>query len=119
MAKKDFSIANAGPVYTTIEAATADNSVPVEQTRKERRTYDAAEAQEALENRTTQGRKGLRLRRINMAFSDQIYDYVKIMSTARGQTLTDFVNDILEQSLEKNRDVYERALEFLNDLKRL
>ena len=43
---------------------------------------------------TTQGRKGQKLKRINMAFSDVNYEYIKTESKRRGISATAFVNQI-------------------------
>ncbi len=105
--RKDFTQINTDPVYDTIAEATRE-------ARKERKIYTEQEAQEFKENLQTSGRKGVKLPRINLAFSPETYDYIKTMSRARGETLTDFVNHVLKLSLEENRDVYEKALEFRN-----
>lgn len=110
--KKDFKV-NTDPMYKTVQEATADAQETVK-TRKERKTYTAAEEQEFLENRQTSGHKGVKLPRINMAFSPELYDYIRTVSMARGQTMTDFLNHIVEKSMEENREIYEKALEFRN-----
>lgn len=118
MPKKDFKNANTSRVYGAIQDATAQD-VQEAPERKERRTYDSVETKEALDTMATQGKKGIKLSRINMAFSPEVHSYIKIMSQVRGQTITDFVNDILMQSLEANRETYEKAQEFIKGLKSL
>lgn len=46
---------------------------------------------------STQGRKGEKLKRINLAFSDENYAYVRLESRRRGKNITEFVNAILEE----------------------
>ena len=84
--------------------------------KKERKTYNSEETQTAMDNLNTQGRKGMKAMRINMAFTPELHDYIKVMSKVRGQTLTEFVNDIVGQSLERNKDVYNRARDLLFDI---
>ena len=116
--KKQDMIAeiNTEPIYKTVQEAIADAQEPQEtgKTRKERKTYTADEEQEYMQGRRTSGRKGVKLPRINMAFSPELYDYIRTVSMARGQTMTDFLNHIVEKSMEENREVYEKALEFRN-----
>lgn len=46
---------------------------------------------------TTQGIKGKKLPRINMAFSSETYEYIKRESRIRGLSATAFVNYIIEE----------------------
>ena len=131
MAKKDFSKVNTGRVYDAIAAATAepeekttDKLTTVEaqeaqekqEKRKTRRTYNEQEAQEYLTSLKTSGRKGLSLKRINLAFAPDTYQYVQIMARVRGESMTDFVNIALRQHMEEHGDLYQRAQEFRNSL---
>lgn len=54
---------------------------------------------------STQGRKGEKLKRINLAFDDVNYEYVRIESRRRGKNITEFVNAIIEdyRTSEKGR----------------
>lgn len=46
---------------------------------------------------TTQGKKGQKLKRINMAFSDLNHEYITKESRRQGMTATAFVNMIIEE----------------------
>lgn len=46
---------------------------------------------------TTQGKKGQKLKRINMAFSDLNYEYITRESRRRGMSATAFVNQIIAE----------------------
>ncbi len=46
---------------------------------------------------STQGRKGQKLKRINMAFSDINHDYITKESRRRGMTATAFANQIIDE----------------------
>ena len=82
--------------------------------RKARRTYTDEERKAFQNELKTGGRKGCALPRINMAFAQDIYDYVRIMSSASGQTMTQFVDLILRKSMTDNAELYEQA-KALND----
>ena len=50
----------------------------------------------------TQGKKGMKLKRINMAFSDDNHDYITRKSRQMGISATAFVNLIIEQYKKNN-----------------
>lgn len=50
---------------------------------------------------TTQGRKGYKLKRINMAFSDMNHEYITKESRRRGISSTAFVNQIIDEYRSK------------------
>lgn len=135
MAKKEFTI-NTARIYDTIATATEqapETQEPQEtelETRQQtgynaqenkkehaaRREYTDEEARPYLETMTNSGRKGVKMKRINLAFTPSNYEFIKIMARVRGQNLTEFVNDILTRTREENADVYARAIEFRNSL---
>lgn len=128
MAKKDFGGVNTNRVYQQITDATAEPEQEVTaaheaqeefETRKVRKTYTTEETQEAQRQMKTQGRKGVRAQRINMAFAPDTYLYIKVMAAARGQTITDFVNEIIRQSMEANAENFEKAKEFIDQFQHL
>ena len=51
---------------------------------------------------TVQGVKGTKALRINMAFTDDVYRYITLMSKIKGVSMTKFVNDIIEKDMQKN-----------------
>jgi hypothetical protein len=56
-----------------------------------------------VEYGTTQGnRNGVKLKRINMAFSDANYDYITKESRRNGLSATAFVNKILDNNRNNN-----------------
>lgn len=72
-------------------------------------TYKAQEVQEVQkvmkEIGTTQGRKGHKLKRINMAFSDMNHEYITKESRRRGMSATAFVNMIIDEYRSENGGV--------------
>lgn len=113
MAKKDFS-----KVAETISQATqeAPDTQEAPKTRKPRKTYNAQEAAEYASSLQTAGRKGMKLPRVNLAFSPEIYDYVKTMSKAGGMTYSEFLDKILRDHKEKHADTYQTIVDIRNSL---
>lgn len=107
MAKKDFSNVNTGSVYDAISEATAQDP------QKERKTYTEQEAQELREAGKTQGRKGVKATRINMAFSPTVHDYIRTMARVRGESVTEFTEAVFKQHMEANAETYEKAKAFI------
>lgn len=72
--------------------------------------------QMAREQGKTQGRKGCKAHRFNMAFSPKAYDFIVCMARVRGETITGFVNHLIEKCIDENQEVYQKALEFRNKM---
>ena len=85
-------------------------------TRKPRRTYTPEEIKAAKAHRKTQGKKGMKMTRINMAFDPELYDYIRVMARVYGGTITDFVNVLIRRSYEADRETYEQAKKFIKTL---
>ncbi len=113
--KKDFSAEsiNTNSVYNEIETATNE---PQKNKRKPRKTYTKEEAHEALENLSCAGMKGVKLHRINMAFTPSNYDFIKTMARVQGINQTKFVNVLIEKAREEYADIYKKAIEFQNSI---
>lgn len=89
MAKK-FNTANVktGRVYSELEQATG----PANQ-------QDTASPQEIAKRRSalkTQGRKGAKAIRINMAFTPENHKFIKVYARSTGQTMTEACNQMLD-----------------------
>lgn len=52
---------------------------------------------------STQGRKGEKLKRINLAFDDENHEYVRLESRRRGRSITQFVNEIIEEYRQSSK----------------
>ncbi len=96
---KDFRdvAAKANPVYGTIFGS-------IGQAQGEQDTQGAQDTQ------STQGRKGQKQQRINMAFTPENLDYLRVMSGLRGVSITKFVNELIAQDREKNQEAYGEAI---------
>lgn len=74
------------------------------------------EEQQAQTALNTQGRKGMKAPRINMAFTPENYDYIRVMSGIRGESMTNFVNYVIEESMRLHGEKYEQAKAITSDM---
>ena len=112
MAKKDFSNVHTGRVYETIAEATADPAPQAIPKRKKDTPPTAEEIQLAREQSRTRGRKGVKMLRINMAFTPEVHEYIRTMAQVRGQTVTQFTEAVFRKSMEDNAAIYEQVKAF-------
>lgn len=98
------------------------------QLKKQIRTTDSDNTQKALEvqdvqkvqksqpstDMQTQGRKGEKLPRINMAFSPANHEFINIMSRLSGLTLTQYVNRVIDRERKSNSHKLEQAKKLLD-----
>lgn len=83
-----------------------------------RKQPDKATEQEKAERIAagkTQGKKGCYMPRINMAFTSENHSFIKIMSRIRGESMTDFCNYCIAQYRAEHPELYERALEIIEE----
>lgn len=118
MAKKtrDFSAASAQDIYSATIAEATQDAPDAQEKRKERKTYTAQEKHEYMQSMSTAGRKGLKLPRINVAFSPDVYDYVRTMARAAGLSYTQFINVVLQEHKKEHESVYKQAVKIRNSL---
>ena len=98
--------AAAQPVYNTIIGCAQE----------EQAAHETKVVQDAQEAHKTQGKKGMKMPRINMAFSPSNIDFVRIMAAIKGQTMTQYVNALLDKEREANGEAYEAAKKLFTDL---
>lgn len=104
MAKKtDFSEIRKGRVTGALEAATS--------TRGQQGTASKEEAAERAATGKTQGRKGCKAVRINMAFWTDNYNFIKYGARRAGMTMTEFCNYVIENFRDDNPDAERKANE--------
>ena len=80
-------------------------------------TQQLQEEQQALniqETQATQGRKGAKMPRINMAFTPSNLDFLRIMAGIKGQSITRYVNALVEKEREENGATYEAAKKLID-----
>ena len=120
MAIKDFTKVNLEPVYSHISSVIGDPERPADQEGsqgdKTYKTYSPEETKEALDVRKTQGKRGMKSVRVNMAFDKPVHDYIRTMARAGGMTITDFTNLVFREHMKRNADKYKKASEFVAEL---
>ena len=106
MAKKDFTGINTGRVYEAIETATSK--------RGQQGTASPQEQQERAAELKTQGRKGCKAVRINMAFTPENHEFIKVLSKATGHTMTEFTNIVIAAYRTEHPELMRQASSFLD-----
>lgn len=99
--KKDFSAMDTGKVFSAIEQATSKKG--------QQGTASPQEAKERASKLQTQGRKGCKAVRINMAFTPENHEYIKVMARISGQTMTEYANQVIEKYRTEHPDLYDQA----------
>lgn len=108
MAKKDFTGMNTGRVYDAIEQGTSRKG--------QQGKVSPQEAAERANNLKTQGRKGCKATRINMAFTPDNHEFIKIMAKISGQTMTEFTNLVIERYRTEHPEIFEQAKAIINQI---
>ena len=108
MAKKDKFEANWQHVHGDIEQATGGRGTQAEATPEE--------LEQRQREMRTQGRKGCKMARINMAFTPENHEFIKKAARYKTMNLTEFMNHIIEQYREEHAEAYQRILENAEEL---
>ena len=106
--KKDFAGVNTSRVYGAIEQATSRKG-----------QQGTASPQEQLERSNalrTQGRKGCRATRINMAFTHDNHEFIKVVSRGVGMTMTEFTNFVISRYRAEHPETYEQMQAWIKNL---
>lgn len=108
MAKKDFGAMNTGRVYTAIEQATSNKG--------QQGTASPQEAAERAAELKTQGRKGCKAVRINMAFTPDNHEFIKYVAKASGKTMTELTNLVIAAYRNEHPEMLEQAKGLLDTI---
>lgn len=108
MATKDFKNLNTSRVFSQLEKSTREHG--------KQTTATIQEQEERKKKRQTQGRKGCRLGRYNVAFSPENKDFIRVMSKIRGQTMTSFINDIIDEYRNEHEKIYKKAKDLTKEM---
>lgn len=76
-------------------------------------TQEEQEAQRTPIAHSTQGKKGQKLPRINMAFSRDNLEYLQIISRVEGVSITEYVNRMVEVDKAAKQSIFEEAKKIL------
>ena len=107
-AKKDFAGINTGRVYNAIEQATSRKG--------QQGNASPQEAAERAANLQTQGRKGCKAIRINMAFTPDNHEFIKVMAKISGKTMTEFTNLVIERYRSEHPEIFDQAKAIIESL---
>ena len=115
--KKNFDEINTSNVFEErINKATADKAPEAIPRQKRTETPTQEIVDLAREQGRTQGRKGCKMHRFNMAFTPKAYNFLTCMARVRGETMTSFVNHLVEKCADDNAEIYQQALKFRDSL---
>ena len=103
---KDFSGINTNKLYKAVEQATSRKG--------QQGTASPQEAAERAAQLKTQGRKGCKAIRINMAFTPENHQFIKIMSKASGKSMTEFTNLVISAYQREHPEIMQQAQSFLD-----
>lgn len=76
-------------------------------------TPEEAEARKAAMR--TQGKKGAKLTRINAAFTPDNIEYIKAMGKIRGESMSEFINHVLDKHREENKEFYNQVKNIIDN----
>lgn len=90
----------------------ADPAEPVRPTKKykDRKTYTEEEARAILNSMHTAGHKGLKMPRINIAFTPDVRDYILKMSRMQGQSVSEFMNEVMHFYMDSKSGMYDEIM---------
>ena len=77
-------------------------------------TATPEEIRQRQNNLETQGRKGAKAIRINMAFTPDNHEFIRIMSKASGKSMTEFTNLIITAYRNEHPELLAEANHFLS-----
>ena len=112
MAAKDFSSINTGrkaagnTLYERLEQGTGKGG--------QQGTATPEEIARRKSSLKTQGRKGCKATRINMAFSTENHEFITVMARATGRTMTEFTNLVLDAYRNEHPEMMAQARSFLD-----
>jgi predicted DNA binding CopG/RHH family protein len=106
MPKKNFKDINPAMAFIT-ETQEEQDAINAHDTQHEQNTHVVSVAH------TTQGKKGHKLPRINMAFSPENLEYLQIISRIEGMSITEYVNTLIKTDSSKRANEITQAKSIL------
>lgn len=120
MAKKDFGAIStsraAGGELAQTATEVFEKAATATSRKGQQGDVSPEEAAKRASELKTQGRKGCKAVRINMAFTPENYEFVRVIARVKGMTMTAFTNQILEQYREEHSELMEQAQKFIDSL---
>jgi hypothetical protein len=78
-------------------------------------TQDVLKEHEEQYTQNTQGKKGQKLPRINMAFQHENLEYLQVMSGFENISITQFVNKLINNDMKNKSKLYSQILKLRSD----
>lgn len=103
-----FEQVNTGKVFEALEKGQRARGNHIE--------AGAEEKAERMAAMRTQGKKGCKAVRINMAFTPDNHDFVKTMARITGKSMTEFTNLVIERYRTEHPEIYEDAKRIIDTL---
>lgn len=107
-AKKNFDKITTGKLQGAAVQATSRRGLQVPATEKE--------ATERAAQLKTQGRKGCKAVRINMAFTPENHEFIQTMARVTNKSMTEFANFVVEKYRTEHPDLFEQAKDIISKL---
>ena len=121
-AKKSFKN---NPALSFISSANENTTHEVQQVQDTQDVHDVHDAHNTQEvqqygdpvSKTTQGKKGKKLPRINMAFSPENLEHIRLMARVTGCSATAYVNQLIAADREQRGEVVAQATKLFDEAK--
>lgn len=114
--KKDFSEINTGRATAANMGKVTASAGTATSRRGQQATVTEQEAAERAADLRTQGRKGCKAIRINMAFTPENHEFIKVCAKASGRTMTEYANFIIERFRKAHPEYMEGARAFIDQM---
>lgn len=114
MSKKNFKKSNPALAYISKNKDSKD-TLDTQEVQSAPSTQLTPEPQQKPQAPSTQGRKGQKRQRINMAFDDENIEYLRLMSRFEGVSMTQYVNDLLDEDRKINDDKVKKIEKFFGE----
>lgn len=75
----------------------------------------AKEKERRIGLRKTQGAKGCRMPRINLGYTMDNYNFIRVVSRMQGKTMSRLINDIIEKYRKEHQHLYDKAKELAKE----
>ncbi len=94
-------------------------STPTESQREAEKSVQggSADRQTEKESQETRRKRVQKLPRINMAFTEDNLEYLQIISTATGKSITQYVNDLVREEREVQGDLITQMKRLMKEIK--
>lgn len=77
---------------------------------------DLSKPQDEYNAAATQGKKGMKLDRMNMGFSKENFEFMRVMAGLHKMSITKYCNHLIEEERKRSADIYEKAKDLMNNL---